>query len=64
MYNHRLKYLHWNPVTAGFVAAPWHWICSSAIDYFTEKKGLLSIIILDGFLGSEISNREHTGHSR
>jgi len=49
MYNQRLNYLHWNPVTAGFVAKPQHWIYSSAIDYFTEKKGLLDIIILDGF---------------
>jgi putative transposase len=49
MYNQRLNYLHWNPVTAGFVAEPWHWVYSSAIDYFTERKGLLDIIILDGF---------------
>ncbi len=25
MFNQRLNYLHWNPVTAGFVSAPWHW---------------------------------------
>ena len=49
MYNQRLNYLHLNPVTAGFVMEPWHWAYSSAIDYFTEKKGLLDIIILDGF---------------
>jgi len=49
MYNQRLNYLHWNPVTADFVAAPRHWIYSSAIDYFTEKKGLPDLIILDGF---------------
>ena len=49
MYNQRLNYLHWNPVTAGFVAEPWHWIYSSAIDYYTEKKGLPDLIILDGF---------------
>jgi hypothetical protein len=24
MYNQRLNYLHWNPVTAGFVEEPWH----------------------------------------
>jgi len=39
MYNQRLNYLHWNPVTADFVAEPWHWIYSSATDYFSEKKG-------------------------
>jgi len=49
MYNQRLNYLHWNPVTAGFVAEPWHWIYSSATDYFSEKKGPLDLIILDGF---------------
>lgn len=49
MYNQRFNYLHWNPVTAGFVAEPWHWLYSSAIDYFTDKKGLLDIIMLDGF---------------
>ncbi len=49
MYNQRLNYLHWNPVTAGFVAEPLHWVYSSAIDYFTERKGLLDVIILDGF---------------
>ena len=49
MYNQRLNYLHWNPVTAGFVADPWHWLHSCAIDYFREKKGLPDVIILDGF---------------
>ncbi len=49
MYNQRLNYTHWNPVTAGFVAEPWHWIFRSATDYFTGKNGLLDIIILDGF---------------
>ncbi len=49
MYNQRLNYLHWNPVTAGFVSEPWYWKYSTAIDYFTEKKGLPDLIILDGF---------------
>ncbi|MEO5889390.1 MAG: hypothetical protein ABIQ31_04015 [Ferruginibacter sp.] len=49
MYNQRLNYLHWNPVTAGFVSEPLHWLYSSAIDYFTDQKGLLDIVILDGF---------------
>lgn len=49
LYNQKLNYLHWNPVTAGFVTEPCHWIYSSATDYFTDKKGLLDIIILDGF---------------
>ncbi|MEP7111425.1 MAG: transposase [Ferruginibacter sp.] len=49
MYDQRINYLHWNPVTAGFVAEPWHWLYSSAVDYFTDKKGLLDIVVLDGF---------------
>jgi REP element-mobilizing transposase RayT len=49
MYNQRLNYINWNPVTAGFVAEPWHWLYSSATDYFTEKKGLLDLVILEGF---------------
>ena len=49
IYNQHLNYLHWNPVTAGFVAEPLHWIYNSSTDYFTDKKGLLDIIILDGF---------------
>jgi len=44
MYNERLKYLHENPVRAGFVASPQEWLYSSAIDYYTEKgKGLIEI---------------------
>ena len=49
MFNQRLNYLHWNPVVMGFVNEPWHWLLSSAVDYFTESKGLLDIIILDDF---------------
>ncbi len=49
MYNQRLNYLHWNPVAAGFVEEACHWLYSSAIDWFTDKKGLLDILILDGF---------------
>jgi putative transposase len=49
MYNERLNYLHWNPVKAGFVAEPWHWLFSSALNYFTDQKGLLDIVVLDGF---------------
>lgn len=48
IYNQRLNYIHWNPVTAGFVLEPSHWLYSSATDYFIGRKGLLDIIILDG----------------
>ena len=47
VFNQRLNYLHWNPVTAGFAIEPWHWKHSSAIDYFTKEKGLLDLIILE-----------------
>lgn len=48
-YNQRLHYLHQNPVSAGFVTEPWHWLYSSAADYFTDGKRLLEIVVLDGF---------------
>ena len=47
LFNQKLNYLHWNPVTAGFVSEPWHWRYSSAIDYFTKEKGLLDIVVLE-----------------
>ena len=42
MYNQCLNYLHWNPITASYVTEPWHWLYSSAIDYFTDNKGLVT----------------------
>jgi putative transposase len=47
LFNQRLNYLHCNPVTAGFVVTPSNWKHSSAIDYFTNDKGLLDLIILE-----------------
>ncbi len=49
MYNQKAAYIHCNPVTAGFIAEPWHWIYSSATDYYTDKKGLLEVVLLEGF---------------
>ena len=47
-YEQRLLYLHENPVKAGFVREPEHWLYSSAIDYYYgEQKGLLDISFLD-----------------
>ena len=48
-YNERFNYLHWNPVKAGFVLEPWYWLYGSGVDYFTDKKGLLDIVMLEGF---------------
>jgi putative transposase len=46
-YLQRLTYLHENPVRAGFVSAPEHWLYSSAINYCELGKGLLDLIILE-----------------
>jgi len=39
----RLKYLHENPVRAGWVREPQDYKYSSAVDYYTGTKGLLKI---------------------
>jgi REP element-mobilizing transposase RayT len=44
--NQRLNYLHENPVRAGLVWEPWHYKYSSAIDYYTNEKGLISVDII------------------
>lgn len=43
MITQRLDYLHNNPVKAGYVWEPQHYKYSSAIDYYTDDKGLLPI---------------------
>ena len=45
--NQKINYIHWNPVTAGFVAEPWYWKYSRAIDYMTGEKGLLDLVRLE-----------------
>ena len=47
VFNQRINYLHWNPVTAGFVMEPWYWKYSSAIDYMTKESGLLDLVMLE-----------------
>lgn len=42
----KLNYLHDNPVRARITYAPEHYVYSSAIDYFTDSKGLLPIELL------------------
>jgi putative transposase len=39
----RLNYLHENPVRSGLVWEPWHFKYSSAIDYYTNEKGLIEL---------------------
>ena len=47
MYRQRMEYLHENPVRAGFVSHPEHWLYSSAIDYYViNGKGMLDLDIL------------------
>jgi hypothetical protein len=41
-----LNYTHNNPVQAGFVENPEHWLYSSALDY-TGRKGLITITHLE-----------------
>jgi len=48
----KLKYLHYNPVEAGFVEKPEDYLYSSAIDYYTNKKGLIEIERMDAILRS------------
>jgi putative transposase len=42
--DHKIDYIHNNPVEAGFVSEPHHWKYSSAID-FSGSKGVLEIAI-------------------
>lgn len=44
--NQYLDYIHYNPVKAGFVKEPEHWVFSSALDYI-GKPGLLNVIPVD-----------------
>ena len=46
MLSQRLEYLHENPVRSGLVWEAWHYKYSSAIDYYTNEKGLLPIELL------------------
>lgn len=42
VFEQKLNYLHFNPVKAGLMALPEHWVYSSAIDY-NGGKGLVEI---------------------
>lgn len=42
----RMEYLHQNPVKAGIVFKPEDYVYSSAIDYYTDEKGLIPIDFL------------------
>ena len=46
----KLDYLHYNPVVAGIVEKPEDYLYSSAIDYYTNRKGMIDIILIDPIL--------------
>ena len=43
----RMVYLHENPVRAGLVRYEQDYVYSSGIDYYTDKKGLIDIVLFD-----------------
>lgn len=45
----KLDYIHFNPVRAGWVNSPQHYLYSSASNYLEEGTGILEITILDQF---------------
>ena len=47
MMHQKLNYLHNNPVEAGFVEKPEDWLYSSANDYYTGRKGMIDILLID-----------------
>ena len=42
----KIKYLHENPIRAGWVRNEWDYVYSSGIDYYSKEKGLLEIAFL------------------
>jgi putative transposase len=42
----KIDYIHDNPVVAGWVERPEHYLYSSARDYLTDKLGLLPVVAL------------------
>ena len=43
MLDQRLDYLHENPVKAGIVYEPQGYVYSSAVDYYSEQKGMIDL---------------------
>lgn len=41
MMQQKMDYIHENPVNSGIVLEPQYYKYSSAVDYYTEEKGLL-----------------------
>jgi len=49
MIDQRLDYFHFNPVKAGIVGEPEHYLYSSALDYMTGRKGMLEVALIEWF---------------
>jgi len=45
--NQKMDYIHHNPVAAGIVEEPDHYVFSSARDYFLNRKGLVDISYIE-----------------
>ncbi len=43
----KLEYIHNNPVKAGFVWEPQHYALSSATDYYEQRKGKVTVVLLE-----------------
>ena len=43
----KMDYIHNNPVSAGIVYEPHHYVFSSAADYFDNRKGLVNICYIE-----------------
>jgi REP element-mobilizing transposase RayT len=41
----RIRYIHQNPIRAGLVLDEWSYRYSSGIDYFSNQKGLIEVVI-------------------
>jgi REP element-mobilizing transposase RayT len=52
MMHQKLNYLHNNPVEAGFVEKPEDWLYSSANDYYTGRKGMIDILLIDPMINT------------
>ena len=52
----RLDYLHDNPVRSGLFWETWHYKYSSAIDYYTNEKGLIKLYICQFKSGANRQN--------
>jgi len=46
LFDQRLTYIHNNPVEAGFVEEPHHWLHSSAKEYAGLGKGRLELLLI------------------